>query len=136
MNATDLTTSLDCLLNYNHYDVICHVINVYIYRKLAPAPPPPLKILDPPLIVVEHQVDGTRLLIYVYIYLNIDVFFCHTCIIVRCLPVYILFDCTLNLLSFIVTMYWTEFQYSNSHVLVYVILRVTFFHFFVNNWLS
>ena len=26
MNATDLTTSPDCLLNYNHYDVICHVI--------------------------------------------------------------------------------------------------------------
>ena len=40
MNATDLTTSPDCLLNYNHYDVICHVINVYIYRKLAPGPPP------------------------------------------------------------------------------------------------
>ena len=37
-----LTTSPDCLLNYNHYDVICHVINVYIYRKLlAPGPPPP-----------------------------------------------------------------------------------------------
>ena len=36
MNATDLTTSPDCLLNYNHYDVICYVINVYIYRKLAP----------------------------------------------------------------------------------------------------
>ena len=40
MNATDLTTSPDCLLNYNHYDVICHVINVYIYRKLAPGAPP------------------------------------------------------------------------------------------------
>ena len=39
-NATDLTTSPDCLLNYNHYDVICHVINVCIYRKLAPGPPP------------------------------------------------------------------------------------------------
>ena len=53
-NVTDLTTSPDCLLNYNHYDVICHVINVYIYRKLAPIPPPPPpppppKILDPPL---------------------------------------------------------------------------------------
>ena len=23
------------------------MINVYIYRKLAPGPPPPLKILDP-----------------------------------------------------------------------------------------
>ena len=45
-NATDLTSH--DLLNYNHYDVICHVINVYIYRKLAPGTPP-LKILDPPL---------------------------------------------------------------------------------------
>ena len=27
------------------------------------------------LIVGEHQVDGTRLLIYIYIYLYIDVYF-------------------------------------------------------------
>ena len=32
------------------------------------------------LIVGEHQVDGTRLLIYIYIYLYVYKFFCHTCI--------------------------------------------------------
>ena len=34
------------------------------------------------MIVGEHQVDGTRFLIYIYIYLYIDIYklFCHTCI--------------------------------------------------------
>ena len=32
-------------------------------------------IMKDELIVGEHQVDGTRLLIYIYIYLYIDVFF-------------------------------------------------------------
>ena len=33
------------------------------------------------LIVGEHQVDGTRLLVYIYIYLYRDVYiFCHTCV--------------------------------------------------------
>ena len=33
------------------------------------------------MIVVEHQVDGTRLLIYIYIYIYTEI--CHTCVTVR-----------------------------------------------------
>ena len=40
-------------------------------------------IMKDELIVVEREVDGTRLLIYIIFF-----FFCHTCIIVRLLPVY------------------------------------------------
>ena len=82
------------------------------------------------LIVGKHQVDGTRLLIYIYIYLYIMYkLFCHTVSQVRCY-------CNLYLLSFIVTMYLTTFlyeQYSNSRVPIHYIEGHTFC---VNNWLS
>ena len=69
------------------------------------------------LIVEENQVDGTRLLIFIYLYI-----FIHRCINffailvsqVRCYY-------NLYLLSFIVIMYWTKFLYelySNSRVLI------------------
>ena len=65
----------------------------------------------------EHQVDGTQIsIIYIYtkMYLkNLPIFASQ----LRCY-------CILYLLSFIVTMYWTKFQYefySNSRVLVYYI---------------
>ena len=66
------------------------------------------------LIVGEHQVDGTRLLIKKIAILTSQV---------RCY-------CILYLVSFIVTMYWTKFLYelySNSRVLVYYIEG----HFFI-----
>ena len=63
------------------------------------------------LIVGEHQVDGTRLLIY-HRCIN---FFAILVSQVRCY-------CNLYLLSFIATMYWTTFLYelySNSRVLIH-----------------
>ena len=83
------------------------------------------------LIVEEHQVDGTRLLIYIYIYI-----FIHRCINffailvsqVRCY-------CNLYLLSFIVKMYWTKFLYeiySNSRVLIHYIEGHYFILFIVS----
>ena len=76
------------------------------------------------LIVGEHQVDRTRLLIYIYIYLYICVYiFSHTFESqVRCY-------CIMYLLGFIVTIYWTKFLYelySNSRVLVYYITEKPF----------
>ena len=63
--------------------------------------------------------------LYLYIYLYVSQ--------VRCY-------CKLYLLSFIVTMYWTEFLYvlySNSRVLIHYIEGDYFIlFFFVNNWLS
>ena len=82
-------------------------------------------IMKDELIVGEHQVDGTRLLICIYTYLHIDVFFAILTSQVRCY-------CILYLLSFIVTMYWTKFLYelySNSRVLVYYIEGHFFFFF-------
>ena len=85
------------------------------------------------LIVEEHQVDGTRLLIFIYIYI-----FIHRCINffailvsqVRCYY-------NLYLLSLIVTMYWTKFLYelySNSRVLIHYIEGSLFYFIFcVNN---
>ena len=61
------------------------------------------------LIVEEHQVEGTRLLIYIDVYT-----FAILVPQVRCYY-------NLYLLSFIVTIYWTQFLYelySNSHVLI------------------
>ena len=82
------------------------------------------------LIVGEHQVDGTRLLIYLYIFTHrCLIFFCHTYI-------------TSKMLLHPVPskpMYWTNFcmNYIQIVVFLYIILRVTFFSFFcVNNWLS
>ena len=67
------------------------------------------------LIVGEHQVDGTRLLIYIYIlFIHRYNFFAINASQVRCY-------CILYFLSFIVTMYWTKYLYelfSKSHVLV------------------
>ena len=62
------------------------------------------RIMKDELIVGEHQVDRTRLLIYIYIlYLYIDVYFFAILMSqVRCY-------CILYLLSFIFTMYWTTF---------------------------
>ena len=68
------------------------------------------------LIVEEHQVDGTQLLIYIFIHRCIN-FFAILVSQVRCY-------CNLYLLSFIVTMYWTKFLYelySNSRVLIHYI---------------
>ena len=64
------------------------------------------------LIAVDHQVDGTRLLIYIDIYTF--------AILVSPVKCY----CNLYFLSFIVTMYWTKLLYelySNSHVLIHYI---------------
>ena len=69
------------------------------------------------LIVKEHQVDGTRLLIYIYIIHRCINFFAILVSQVRCY-------CNQYLLSFIVTMYWTKFLYelySNSRVLIHYI---------------
>ena len=68
------------------------------------------------LIVGEHQVDGTQLLIYIlYIFIHRCInFFAILMSQVRCY-------CNLYLLSFIVIMYWTKFLYelySNSRVLI------------------
>ena len=69
------------------------------------------------LIVEKHQVDGTRLLIYIMYKL-----FCHTCVT----------SSKLYLLSFIVTMYLTKFlyeQYSNSRVLIHCIEVIILLYF-------
>ena len=71
------------------------------------------RMMKDKLIVGEHQVDGTRLLIYIYTYLYINLF----AILVSQVRCY----CNMYLLSFIVTMYWTKFLYelySNSRVLI------------------
>ena len=68
------------------------------------------RMMKDELIVAEHQVDRTWLLIYIY-------FFAILAPQLRCY-------CILYLLSFIVTMYWTKFLYevySNSRALVYYI---------------
>ena len=70
------------------------------------------------LIVEEHQVDGTRLLIY------IDITFAILVSQVRCY-------CNLYLLSFIVTMYWTVMNY-NSRVLIHYIEGHYYILFFVS----
>ena len=69
-------------------------------------------------------------LIYIYIYLYIDVqtFFAILVSQIRCY-------CNLYLLSFIVTMYWTNFLYelySNSRVLIHYIEGHYFILFFVS----
>ena len=67
------------------------------------------------LIVEKHQVDGTRLLIYIHIFIHRCInFFAILVSQVRCY-------CNLYLISFIIIMYWTKFLYelySNSHVLI------------------
>ena len=81
------------------------------------------------LIVEKHQVDGTRLLIYIYICIHRCInFFAILVSQVRCY-------CNLYLLSFIVTMYWTKCLYelySNSHVLIRYIEGHYFVLFFVS----
>ena len=75
------------------------------------------------LIVEEHQVDGTRLLIYIDIYT-----FAIQVSQVRCY-------CNLYLLSFIVIMYCTKILYalySNSFVLIHYIEGHYFILFFVS----
>ena len=81
------------------------------------------RMMKDELIVEEHQVDGTRLLIYIAFAILVSQ--------VRCY-------CNLYLLSFIVIMYWTKFLYelySNSLVLIHYI-EGHYFIFCVNNWLS
>ena len=71
----------------------------------------------------EHQVDGTRHLIYILFIHRCIIFFVILTSQVRCY-------CIQYLLSFIVTMYWTKFLYelySNSRVLVYYIEGHLFF---------
>ena len=75
------------------------------------------------LIVGEHQVDGTRLLIYIYIYLYIDFFFAILASQVRCY-------CILYLLCFIVTCIGQNFCIQTV-MFLYIILTVTFFLFFL-----
>ena len=78
------------------------------------------------LIVGEHQVDGTQLLIYIlYIFIQMYKLFAILVSQVRCY-------CNLYLLSFIVIMYWTKFLYelySNSRVLIHYIEGHYFFFF-------
>ena len=65
------------------------------------------------LIVGEHQVDGTRLLIYVYIY------YIYRCIIF--LPYCVTSKRYLHPVpsySFIVTMYWTKFCMNYTQIVV------------------
>ena len=81
------------------------------------------------LIVGEHQVDGTQLLIYIlYIFIQMYKLFAILVSQVRCF-------CNLYLLSFIVIMYWTKFLYelySNSRVLIHYIEGHYFILFFVS----
>ena len=86
-------------------------------------------MMDDGLIVEEHQVDGTQLLIYIlYIFIHRCInFFTILVSQVRCY-------CNLYLLSLIVIMYWTKFLYelySNSRVLIYYIEGHYFILFFV-----
>ena len=84
-------------------------------------------MMDDRLIVEEHQVDGTQLLIYIFILRCIN-FFAILVSQVRCY-------CNLYLLSFIVIMYWTKFLYelySNSRVLIHYIEGHYFILFFVS----
>ena len=86
-------------------------------------------MMDDGMIVEEHQVDGTQLLIYIlYIFIHRCInFFAILVSQVRCY-------CNLYLLSFIVIMYWTKFLYelySNSHVLIHYIEGHYFILFFV-----
>ena len=87
-------------------------------------------MMDDRLIVEEHQVDGTQLLIYIlYIFIHRCInFFAILVSQVRCY-------CNLYLLSFIVIMYWTQFLYelySNSRVLIHYIKGHYFILFFVS----
>ena len=87
-------------------------------------------MMDGGLIVKEHQVDGTQLLIYIlYIFIHRCInFFAILVSQVRCY-------CNLYLLSFIVIMYWTKFLYelySNSRVLIHYIEGHYFILFFVS----
>ena len=78
-----------------------------------------LHMMKDELIVVEHQVDGARLL---FIHRCINFF----AILVSPVRSY----CNLYLLRFIVTMYWTKFLfelYSNSRVLIHYIGVILFF---------
>ena len=89
-------------------------------------------MMDGGLIVEEHQVDRTQLLIYIlYIFIHRCInFFAILVSQVRCY-------CNLYLLSFIVIMYWTKFLYelilySNSRVLIHYIEGHYFILFFVS----
>ena len=76
------------------------------------------RMMKDELIVEEHQVDGTQLLIY------IDIFtFAILVSQVRCY-------CNLYLLSFIVTMYWTKFLYEIV-VFLYIISRVIILFYYL-----
>ena len=87
-------------------------------------------MMDDGLIVEEHQVNGTQLLIYIlYIFIHRCINF--FAILVSQVGCY----CNLYLLSFIVIMYWTKFLYelySNSRVLIHYIEGHYFILFFVS----
>ena len=82
-------------------------------------------MMDDGLIVEEHQVDGTRLLIFIYIHIYTYMYklFCHTCVTSKMLlqPVPS------------VTMYWTKFLYDQIVVflLYIIILRVIILFYFL-----
>ena len=87
-------------------------------------------MMDDGLIVEEHQVDRTQLLIYIiYIFIHRCInFFAIFVSQVRCY-------CNLYLLSFVVIMCWTKFLYelySNSRVLIHYIEGHYFILFFVS----
>ena len=82
-------------------------------------------MMDDRLIVEEHQVDGTQLLIYIlYIFIHRCINF--FAILVSQLRCY----CNLYLLSFIVIMYWTKFLYE-LYSNLYIILRVIILFYFL-----
>ena len=82
-------------------------------------------MMDDGLIVEEHQVDGTQLLIYIFIHRCINFF----AILVSQLRCY----CNLYLLSFIVIMYWINFcmNYIQIVAFEYIILRVIILFYFL-----
>ena len=86
------------------------------------------RIMKDELIVEEHQVDGTRILIYIYIYLYIDVVFLPYIrhkqdVIASCTFLASLLQCIGH--NFCI-------NYIQIVVFLYIILRVTFFFFFVS----
>ena len=97
------------------------VIDVRRYHRMKEVCVATRHMMDDGLIVEEHKVNGTQLLIYIlYIFIHRCIhFFAILVSQVRCY-------CNLYLLSFIVIMYWTNFctNYIQIVAFLYIILRV------------